>query len=306
METGRAQSVLSRSLEAGRLAHGLLLHGGDPAQIERVATDLAGRILNINSQSDPLQHPDCFVLRPANKMRRISVSAVRELIHSVQQTANQGGAKVVLIHDADRMATESANAFLKTLEEPPPGTTLLLLTTRPNSILPTIRSRCLSFRIHTEIAPIADELWQEWLNDYSQWLTQLQTTNRSKDAIPTLLFSTYALAARLENLLSQLADKHWKQEKETLPDTLEDEELEALEAGTRKSIRSRAFREIAIASHDFAIDNHTAANGLASRLLPQVIQRLEAIVGLFEANLNENTAIENFFLHSLKVWRLSA
>lgn len=306
METGRAQSVLSRSLEAGRLAHGLLLHGGDPAQLEVVATELAGKILNTGAAIDPLQHPDCFILRPANKMRRIGVAAVRELIRSVQQTSNQGGAKVVLIHEADRMATESANAFLKTLEEPPEGTTLLLLTTRPNSILPTIRSRCLSFRINTGVAPITDDQWQDWLGDYAKWLVLLQETDRRKESIPTLLFSTYALAARLENLLSYLADSHWKREKETLPETLEDEELDALEAGTRKSIRNRAFREIAIASHDFALDHHTADNGLASRLLPQVIQRLEMIVGLFEANLNENTAIENFFLHSLKVWRIAA
>ncbi len=302
MDPVRAQSVLTRSLEAGSLSHALLLYGGDLQQIEEVAVGLARGMLK--THSDPLQHPDCFALRPANKMRRISVDSTRDLIRSIQQTSNQGGAKVALIYDADRMATESANAFLKTLEEPPIGTTLILLTTRLNSILPTIRSRCLSFRINTAMKPIEDAEWGEWLSDYDLWLKQLQTTNRSKESIPTLLFSAYALAARLESLLSLLADRYWKIEKDKLPDTLEDVELEALEAGTRKSIRSRIFREIETTTHDFAIDNHTTANGLASRLLPQVVQRLESLVGLFEANINENTAIENFFLYSLRTWRI--
>lgn len=305
MDISRAQSVLLRSLEAGRLAHGLLLYGEDATQLEAVAAVLAGRLFSAPSGVDPLQHPDCFVLRPANKMRRISVGAIRDLIRSVQQTASQGEVKVVVIHDADRMATEAANAFLKTLEEPPAGTTVLLLTTRPNSILPTIRSRCLCFRIHSSVTTIADSAWQEWLRNYTEWLIQLQTAERNKEVIPTLLFSTYALAARLENLLAQLADSQWQKEKENL-DELEDEEVDALEAGVRKSVRSSAFREIAVATHAFAIEHHTAANGLASRLLPRVIERLESIVGLFEANLNEATAIENFFLYSLKVWRMSA
>ena len=53
---------------------------------------------------------------------------------------------VAVVHDADRIRVEAANAFLKTLEEPPPGAVLMLLTDRPESLLPTIRSRCQTVR----------------------------------------------------------------------------------------------------------------------------------------------------------------
>ena len=80
-----------------------------------------------------------------------------------------GDNKVALIHEAERMRKESSNAFLKTLEEPPPGTYIFLITTRNNSILPTIRSRCLQVRLSTEITSLNHPQWQDWLQLYESW-----------------------------------------------------------------------------------------------------------------------------------------
>ncbi len=67
------------------------------------------------------------------------------MIHTAQQflstPASSPGGKFVLVADAHRMNKESANAFLKTLEEPPPDSHIILTTSRPESLLPTIRSR---------------------------------------------------------------------------------------------------------------------------------------------------------------------
>ena len=87
-------------------------------------------------------------------MRQISADATRELIAKVQVSAAVAPRKVAILHEVDRMNTAAANVFLKTLEEPPANTTLLLLTTRPYALLPTIRSRCLA---HTMKWPEADE-----------------------------------------------------------------------------------------------------------------------------------------------------
>ena len=74
--------------------------------------------------------------------RVIRVDEVRRLIDRVYMTSARGRGKVALLHPADVLNQQSANALLKTLEEPPPGTRMLLTTADPALLLPTVRSRC--------------------------------------------------------------------------------------------------------------------------------------------------------------------
>lgn len=87
-------------------------------------------------------HPDVLWVEPQLKSRRISVEQVRELQGLVYQTAYAGGWKACVMIGADRLGKEAANAFLKTLEEPPARTLFLLLTDAPQFLLPTVVSRC--------------------------------------------------------------------------------------------------------------------------------------------------------------------
>jgi DNA polymerase-3 subunit delta' len=82
-------------------------------------------------------------VRPESKSRRISVEQIREFERAVNLKANSARVKVGIIVDADCMSEEAGNAFLKTLEEPPSQTVILLLSTQPQRLLPTISSRCL-------------------------------------------------------------------------------------------------------------------------------------------------------------------
>jgi DNA polymerase III delta prime subunit len=87
-------------------------------------------------------HPDVFRVEPEGAKRIIPVKAIREKILDPLSTSSfSGGWKVSVIVGADRMEAPSANAFLKSLEEPMPGTLHLLLTDAPEGILPTIVSR---------------------------------------------------------------------------------------------------------------------------------------------------------------------
>jgi len=86
-------------------------------------------------------HPDFLILEPEEGKKLISVDAIRAAIKKTTQTSHQSGYRVLLIHPADAMTTEAANSLLKTLEEPPAMTLLMLLTDKPNRLLPTIRSR---------------------------------------------------------------------------------------------------------------------------------------------------------------------
>jgi DNA polymerase III subunit delta' len=79
--------------------------------------------------------------------QEIRIEAMRELIEFAQRSNARGRGKAVLIYPAERMNTVTANALLKTLEEPPGDTRFVLMTEQPQQLLPTIRSRCMQFSL---------------------------------------------------------------------------------------------------------------------------------------------------------------
>src|SRR5690606_10991779 len=94
------------------------------------------------------------------KRRDIAIDAARRLIERLSLSAHYGRARVAVIAPADALNVNSVNALLKTVEEPPPSTHLLLLTERPQALPATLRSRCQRVRMST---PAADEA-QVWLD----------------------------------------------------------------------------------------------------------------------------------------------
>lgn len=142
-----------------RLAHAFLVSGPvgsgkrdlasrviamvNPAERDGSA-DLFGESVEASRPAhlDELEGEFVSVVRPRSKSRRILMDDVRSLERKMHLGAPSGTWKVGVVVDADRMFDEPANAFLKTLEEPPPGCLLLLLTTNVEILLPTVRSRC--------------------------------------------------------------------------------------------------------------------------------------------------------------------
>ncbi len=87
-------------------------------------------------------YPDLTVVRPQSKSRQIKVEDMREFEHVISLAAAPGFLKIGMIVEAERLNDSSQNAFLKTLEEPPGSTMLLLLSVNPRMLLPTTKSRC--------------------------------------------------------------------------------------------------------------------------------------------------------------------
>lgn len=147
------QHQLRQSIATGRLPHALLLVGHPMQGVLALQEWLIATLLCTESNHDPCgqchscqlyqagHHPDFLMLQPEGKAQVIKVDAVRALNAFCQATAQQGHAQVVAMAAADRLNVASANALLKTLEEPPADTFLLLQTALPGSLLPTIRSR---------------------------------------------------------------------------------------------------------------------------------------------------------------------
>ena len=300
-----AVAVIEQAIAKQRLSHSLLLHGDDADTLVAVALAIADRLLNVKGASanfPPDQHPDCFMLRPAGKMRQISADATRELINKVQVSPAVAPRKVAILHEVDRMNTAAANVFLKTHEEPPANTTLLLLTTRPNALLPTIRSRVLHFRFPSSATVVAADGWAPWLADYQAWLGRLSEGVSGKTAIADQVFTLYGLVARFSAVLDFATGEVWKLQKEKLPPDLEDDEQIAIETGIANGLRARLFAEIEAATRTFALPRLGAGDGRSRRAYAAAIEKLEHNVGLLRLNLNEAAALEDFLLSSLRLW----
>ena len=139
---------LTTAQEAGTLAHAYLICGAPGTGKNELARKLAALVLHCQNEALD-SHPDFHTVQPASKSRRIIIEQMRLLEQSIQKRPSIGTAKVAIIQEADRLAPNAANAFLKTLEEPPSGTYLLLISSQPDSLLPTILSRCIQVPLHT-------------------------------------------------------------------------------------------------------------------------------------------------------------
>ena len=98
--------------------------------------------------------------------KQISVDQIRSLADFIGLSAHQGGRRIVVVHPAEAMNANAANALLKGLEEPPPGLLFILVSHKPQQLLPTIRSRCLSFALTVPDVPEA-----------TRWLTEQGVKN---------------------------------------------------------------------------------------------------------------------------------
>lgn len=155
------EEKISTAAGQNRLGHAYLLTASRMEPLEALFQKLAVRLL----QSTRPDHPDLHVIRPESKSRRLTVEQVRDLEKGLRLKAYQAPVKVAAIFAADRMcqgAAEPANAFLKTLEEPPAHSVIFLLTEAPEQLLPTIRSRCLLLPVAEE-GPPALPLSPEWI-----------------------------------------------------------------------------------------------------------------------------------------------
>lgn len=139
----QAQKLLMHARRSGRMPHALLITGSREAGTHELVLTLAKELNGaIADQPEILRHPMCRVLRPGSKSRRILIEDVRSVEPFLALRAEAHETKLVIILEADRMMDEPANAFLKTLEEPPQQTLIILVTEQPSRLLPTILSRC--------------------------------------------------------------------------------------------------------------------------------------------------------------------
>jgi DNA polymerase-3 subunit delta' len=155
------RSAVRAQLAAGRLPGAVLLHGPQGIGKATLAFTLARDILTATGDEDAHRvdeqvaagaHPNLAVLRRRPRDGKgyytvIRVEDVRELREELHMTRGRAGHRVAIVDPIDDCNANAANALLKTLEEPPPETTFLLVSHRPGQLLPTIHSRCHSLAL---------------------------------------------------------------------------------------------------------------------------------------------------------------
>lgn len=153
----RVVDDLRKGLAQGRFPHAFLFVGPEGVGKKTFATKLAQALLCERSPEtalDPCEvcpgclqikagvHPDLLLIgRPEDK-HELPIKVIRELCLDLGLKPMHGNRRVAVVDDADDLNDEAANAFLKTLEEPPPGSVLILIGTSPEVQLDTIVSRC--------------------------------------------------------------------------------------------------------------------------------------------------------------------
>ncbi|TLM65446.1 MAG: DNA polymerase III subunit delta', partial [Actinobacteria bacterium] len=168
---GRRQVTdrLAEAVRAGTTSHAYLFVGPPGAGKKTAAKALACALLCDDGGCGTCAacyrvkrgfHPDVHAYRPEGAAGYL-VSQVREIAHDVSLRPVEGARKVYIIDAADAFNDAAANAFLKTLEEPPPGTTIVLLAHAYDAVMPTLVSRCQVVRFGRIAPSVAAALLQQ-------------------------------------------------------------------------------------------------------------------------------------------------
>ncbi len=190
---------IDSSIEKQRLAHAYLLQGAEGVGKKLFATQLAYKLLNENanasergeSKSGKLlaagSHPD-YRLIQSEAGKAIGIDTIRGISEFFSLTSQYGERKIAILVGAENMTLAASNALLKTLEEPPAGALLILISAQPSLLPITVRSRCQILRI-----PMPQ------VADVTQWL---QSLGYSENAIQAILAAVRGAPLLAEKQLS--------------------------------------------------------------------------------------------------------
>jgi DNA polymerase III subunit delta' len=278
-----AFEYLRRAHEQNRLAHAYLITGPPGSGKETLAAHLAS-LVNGTPVTDVFSAKarEISVARPESKSRRIVIEQIRELEHALQMRAVNGRRKVAIIPDADRLQSAAANAFLKTLEEPPQDSLLLLLSALPEALPETILSRCIAIPLEPNGQP-------QRRNEEEKLVKLLQLASHEKSW--TVQFA-YGLAQEFQRLLRGVReevkreiDEALKQEQMRYKDATDGawlEEREEYYKALTESLYLQRRADLIETLFAWWTDVLRENKGVAQRNLPRARQETAALATRFD------------------------
>ena len=214
--------ILTNALQNSSVAHAYLFYGQESIGKKKLALAFA-KALNCK-ETDWLDacdecesclkierriHPDFFYIEPAkstptSREAVIKIEEIRELQKKLAYLPYEGKTKVVVIDSAELMNVQAANSFLKTLEEPPSSTVLILISSNPHRLLPTLISRCQGIQFHRLSLNDIREILKSQPQEERESLTESEfRVNRSQGSVDRALAEDLA---EMEGLREQLLE----------------------------------------------------------------------------------------------------
>lgn len=308
----KAFEYLVKAKEGGRLAHAYLVHG--PRGVGKRELAEAFCDLVSGGKLGGFQRPEVVLIEPESKSRRISVESIRGLESKLTMRSGEA-AKVGVIVDADRMNEASSNAFLKTLEEPPANTHLMMLTAQPEVLLDTIISRCTSIALQAVGQKLLDENERRMAEILAQRIDGSMPT--IGDAL-SLASETLALLAKVKDEITAECEAERKAEAEHYAQTTDSkawmsEREEYFDALAEANFRRERAKIIGVVSQWWADALRHQQGGnieltewsdlitrLATHAEPyqiiQMLASLDTLQFMLDRSVHEAIAIEAAFL----------
>lgn len=256
------------------------------------------------------------VVRPESKSRRISVDSVRAAESTLYKTADRGVTKFAVIVDCDRMGPAAENAFLKTLEEPPQASMLLMLTAHPEQLLDTILSRCIRIPLQGPAGPI--QLGEGARRFLDAVRAHAESGAGGVSAAMGLMGRFTAVLREEKAAIAARNDEAFKAEADHYRKTTEgdwlkrrEEAYKAISEAEYLETRNRmleyllawfgdALRQQNGGRHPDLAEYAGATSALAARLSPDELNRkigaIEDLRSHFNTNVNETLALESAFV----------
>ena len=266
---------------------------------------------------DGLAHPDVHTAEPESKSRRLRIEQTRALEKELLMRSLMGARKVAIIFEADRMTAEAANGFLKTLEEPPNHSLLLLTSDQPESLPETILSRCITVPLNRgtveELTPAQREL-------LGAMVTLFTSRERGVPAVYRLVRTFTLLLQQARERISEENEAELKIEESHYRQTTESDWLDDREDHYKALTESRYVRERSLLGETLVawwadvlrqqqgaagldLPDYAAQTGALTRAMQphEALRRLAALEELREnlgRNIKEDLAIEAGFLRA--------
>jgi len=277
------------------MPHAVLFTGQNSEILLKASEWLAGLFLETD---DPLSHADCRTLRPSKKSRRIGIDSTQEVVADLRLTSTTGR-RVVIVYDVDRFASEAANCFLKTLEEPPASTLIILQTTNYYRVLPTVLSRSLRFHLGGEQSLIQDPSWNNWLKEFENFIHKLVTTKPAQNRSTEIIIPLYSLCARFEVLLELFVEEAL--EKAPPPPVTDDEDKKDANDAYAETIRRGIWNRMLVSMEE-RIRLMGRSHPTLSLQIASTVTVLESCRVRLELTYNRISAIENFLLQTVRIF----
>jgi DNA polymerase-3 subunit delta' len=274
---------LRRAHAGGRLPHAMLISGSAGSGRAELAMSIAGMVNEMDA-TGAASHPDVHKLEPESKSRRILIEPFRQFCAPFFSTSFRPGAtKTGIILEADRLHPNAANAFLKTLEEPPANTLFILVTSNPGQLPVTIVSRCAHFPLRDAGLPALEGPAAEIADATGEMLSSTPSSRTG---------AALRLARRLQRLLREAREDveeelttAFKAEKKRLGDTAEEEWLKEEEARLKALVEARVLatrQHLAGVVAERTADVLRARHGVATLQFPALAAESRRLAAQFD------------------------